>query len=166
MDVEKTIRSLKLRGYSVQHFATGAEAAEYLSGQIEGTTVGIGGCMTARDHRLLAHVKNVVNRNVRVGCTGCGYCMPCPKGVDIPGTFRCYNSAASEGLGSARRDYLQATAMRSETSSASQCIRCGKCEQHCPQHLPIRDKLAEAAKELETPVYKIAKAAIHIGKFY
>ncbi len=124
------------------------------------------GCMTERDRRLLAHVKNVVNRNVRVGCTGCGYCMPCPKGVDIPGTFRCYNAATSEGLTSARRDYLQTTAMRSETSSASQCIRCGKCEQHCPQHLPIRDKLAEAAKELETPIYKIAKAAIHIGKFY
>lgn len=49
MDVEKTIRNLKLRGYSVQRFATGAEAADYLAGQISGTSVGIGGCMTAKE---------------------------------------------------------------------------------------------------------------------
>ena len=49
MNVEKTIRNLKLRGYSVKHFATGAEAADYLCSQISGTTVGIGGCMTAKE---------------------------------------------------------------------------------------------------------------------
>ena len=47
MDVEKTVRNLKLRGYSVKRFATGKEAADYLAGEISGTTVGIGGCMTA-----------------------------------------------------------------------------------------------------------------------
>ena len=59
MDVEKTIRNLKLRGYSVRHFATGEEAAAYLDAQIDGTTVGIGGCMTAKElglyDRLAAH---------------------------------------------------------------------------------------------------------------
>ena len=59
MDVEKTIRNLKLRGYGVRHFATGEEAAAYLDAQIDGTTVGIGGCMTAKElglyDRLAAH---------------------------------------------------------------------------------------------------------------
>ena len=59
MDVEKTIRNLKLRGYSVKRFATGEEAAAYLDAQIDGTTVGIGGCMTAKElglyDRLSAH---------------------------------------------------------------------------------------------------------------
>ena len=59
MDVEKTIRNLKLRGYSVRHFATGEEAAAYLDAQIDGTTIGIGGCMTAKElglyDRLAAH---------------------------------------------------------------------------------------------------------------
>jgi hypothetical protein len=59
MDVEKTIRNLKLRGYSVKHFATGEEAAAYLDAQIDGTTVGIGGCMTAKElglyDKLAAH---------------------------------------------------------------------------------------------------------------
>ena len=48
MNVEKTIKNLELRGYTVQHFAAGAEAAAYLAGQIKDTTVGIGGCMTAQ----------------------------------------------------------------------------------------------------------------------
>ena len=47
MDMEKTIRNLELRGFAVQHFATGAEAADYLCSQIQNTTVGIGGCKTA-----------------------------------------------------------------------------------------------------------------------
>ena len=47
MDMEKTIRNLELRGFAVQHFATGAEAADYLCSQIRDTTVGIGGCKTA-----------------------------------------------------------------------------------------------------------------------
>ena len=59
MDVEKTIRNLKLRGYGVRHFATGEEAAAYLDAQIDGTTVGIGGCMTAKElglyDKLAAH---------------------------------------------------------------------------------------------------------------
>ena len=49
MNVEKTIRNLELRGYSVKRFATGEEAAAYLDAQIDGTTVGIGGCMTAKE---------------------------------------------------------------------------------------------------------------------
>ncbi len=43
------------------------------------------GCLTQEDKALIAQVKEEIHRSVRVGCTGCGYCMPCPKGVDIPG---------------------------------------------------------------------------------
>ena len=46
MDIEKTIRALTGRGFAVQHFATGREAADYLDGAIDGTTVGIGGSKT------------------------------------------------------------------------------------------------------------------------
>ena len=47
MNIEKAIKNFELRGYSVRHFATGAEAADYLAGQVQDTTVGIGGCKTA-----------------------------------------------------------------------------------------------------------------------
>lgn len=120
------------------------------------------GCLTDEDAALIEQVKQEIAQKVRVGCTGCGYCMPCPKGVDIPGTFRCYNAVYSEGKRSGRRDYLQCTAFRKETSSASQCIGCGKCESHCPQQIEIRKELKNAATELENLRYKVIKTAIQV----
>lgn len=124
------------------------------------------GCMTEEDFALVEQVKKEIEKNVKVGCTGCSYCMPCPKGVDIPGTFRCYNAMHSEGKRSGRQDYLQCTAFRKDTSSASQCIGCGKCESHCPQHIEIRKELKNAARELETIPYKVVKSAIQIFKLW
>lgn len=124
------------------------------------------GCMTDSDRALIERVKKEIQAHVKVGCTGCGYCMPCPKGVDIPGTFRCYNAMYSEGKSSGRRDYLQCTVMRKDPSSASQCIGCGKCESHCPQHLPIRQALKEASGELETLSYKVAKWGVQTFKLW
>ena len=103
------------------------------------------GCLTESDRRLIEQVKEEIAKKVKVGCTGCGYCMPCPRGVDIPGTFRCYNAMYSEGKQGGRKEYLQCTAFRKDTSSASQCISCGKCETHCPQQIPIRKELKQAA---------------------
>lgn len=120
------------------------------------------GCLTESDRRLIEQVKEEIAKKVKVGCTGCGYCMPCPHGVDIPGTFRCYNAMYSEGKQGGRKEYLQCTAFRKDTSSASQCISCGKCETHCPQQIPIRKELKQAAKELETVRYKVMKTAIQV----
>ena len=120
------------------------------------------GCLTESDRRLIEQVKEEIAKKVKVGCTGCGYCMPCPRGVDIPGTFRCYNAMYSEGKQGGRKEYLQCTAFRKDTSSASQCISCGKCETHCPQQIPIRKELKQAAKELETVRYKVMKMAIQV----
>ncbi len=124
------------------------------------------GQFTEEDFDLIAAVKEEINRNMKVGCTGCGYCMPCPQKVDIPMTFHCYNLRYTEGKKSGLWEYLQSTAMRHETSSASQCVRCGKCEKHCPQGLPIREKLQEAAKELETPTYKFMRWAVRTFRIY
>ena len=120
------------------------------------------GCLTESDRRLIEQVKEEIAKKVKVGCTGCGYCMPCPRGVDIPGTFRCYNAMYSEGKQGGRKEYLQCTAFRKDTSSASQCNSCGKCETHCPQQIPIRKELKQAAKELETVRYKVMKTAIQV----
>lgn len=124
------------------------------------------GCLTDSDRTLIEQVKEEIRKSVKVGCTGCGYCMPCPRGVDIPGTFRCYNAMYSEGKKSGRRDYLQCTAFRKDTSSASQCISCGKCEKHCPQHIEIRKELKLAAGELENWKYKIMKKGIQMLKLW
>jgi len=80
-----------------------------------------------------------------IPCTSCRYCMPCPHGVNIPLCFDAVNRAAvfSE-LSRYRREYAQ----WSSTARADACVGCGKCEQHCPQHLPIRALLTRVHKTL------------------
>ena len=145
---------------------SGMNSLEMVEQNLEAASAAVPGCMTDSDRALIERVKEEIRRHVKVGCTGCGYCMPCPKGVDIPGTFRCYNAMYSEGKKSGRRDYLQCTAMRQNPSSASQCIGCGKCESHCPQGLPIRQFLRDAAGELETLPYKAAKWGIQTFRLW
>ena len=115
------------------------------------------GSMKEADQAMLRQVVAAINASMKVGCTACGYCMPCPKGVDIPGTFAAWNRYYSENKFSGFREYLMCTALRKNPASASQCIGCGKCEKHCPQNISIREMLKSAQRDLETPVYKIAK---------
>lgn len=110
---------------------------------------------TEQDFATIAEVKKVIREREKVGCTGCRYCMPCPKGVDIPGNFHFYNLMYMEKKTSARFEFAQVMGLREAPGFASQCIQCGKCEKHCPQHLPIREKLKEADKALRPLPYKI-----------
>lgn len=113
-----------------------------------------------QEQALVAQVREEIRRKMKVPCTGCGYCMPCPQHVDIPMAFHCYNLRYAEGKHSGMWEYVQSTAMRRDTTSASQCIGCGKCERHCPQGIQIREKLKEAVRELETPKYRVIKCAV------
>ncbi len=115
------------------------------------------GNFTREDEEMLSRVVQAINRNMKIGCTGCGYCVPCPKNVDIPGAFAAYNRRYTEGKFHGLKDYFMCTALRENSTAASACIRCGKCEQHCPQGLPIRKHLNTVAKELEGPVYRMAR---------
>ena len=115
------------------------------------------GMLTDADLKLIDEIRSDLNGAIRVGCTGCGYCMPCPQGVDIPAAFRCLNDIEISGKFAALKSYWQVTAIRQTPGSASRCIGCGKCERHCPQGLPIREKLKEVARELEPPIYRAAR---------
>ena len=111
--------------------------------------------LTDADMQMYEEVKAAINDKIKVGCTGCGYCMPCPAGVDIPGSFRCYNVRYTDNFFTGMREYLMCTTFRSERTNASLCKKCGKCEKHCPQGIPIREKLEEVQKHMENPVYKV-----------
>ncbi len=124
------------------------------------------GDFTEEDFALIEKVKKEIQKTVKVGCTGCGYCMPCPMGVDIPEAFRCYNNYYAEGKGAAKREYMQCTLFRKDHSNASGCIGCGKCETHCPQQIPIRKELKEAAARLEDVKFSIVKKAIRLLKLW
>ena len=114
------------------------------------------GALTKEDFALLERVKTAIQQRVKAPCTGCGYCMPCPKGGDIPGAFRCYNEMFTEHKRTGRREYWQVVGLRKEPAFATQCVGCGKCESHCPQHLPIRALLKEADRALRPPHYRVA----------
>ena len=124
------------------------------------------GEMTEADQQMLARVVQAINAKMKVGCTGCGYCVPCPKNVDIPGTFAAYNRRYSENKGTAFMEYLMCTALRKTSTAAGNCIGCGMCETHCPQGIAIREELKNARRELEGPAYKIARKAIEAFKLY
>ena len=115
---------------------------------------------------VLKKVADSINSLMKVGCTGCGYCMPCPQHVDIPGTFAAYNRYYTEGKISGFKDYFMCTALRQTSTAASNCIGCGKCERHCPQHIQIRQELKNARRKLETPVYGIGRRVIRLVRLY
>ena len=124
------------------------------------------GELTAADEAMLQQVVKAINAGMKVGCTACAYCMPCPKGVNIPGTFAAYNRIYSESKFAGMKEYFMSNALRKEPTLASQCVGCGKCEKHCPQGIAIRQELKNAQKELENPVFNAArKLAGLITKF-
>ena len=118
------------------------------------------------EEEMLSRVVAAINSRMKVGCTGCGYCMPCPMGVDIPGTFSAYNRRYSEGKFWGLVDYAICTAMRKNSTAASRCIGCGKCEKHCPQGIEIRARLKDARQELEVPIYRIARRLVEKFKLF
>ena len=113
------------------------------------------GHLTEEDLQIVERIKQIIREREKVGCTGCRYCMPCPKGVDIPGNFYYYNLKYMEKSSRARFEFAQNMGLRKEPGFASQCIGCGKCEQHCPQHIDIRAKLKEADRALRPLPYKV-----------
>jgi len=117
------------------------------------------GQIPEEERKLYADVVQAINETVKVGCTGCGYCQPCPRGVDIPGVFAAYNRWYGEEKKNAFMDYLKCTTLRKNSTGAGNCIGCGKCEKHCPQNIAIRKELQEVQKVLETPLYRIVKKA-------
>jgi predicted aldo/keto reductase-like oxidoreductase len=107
--------------------------------------------LTADELALIARVRDTYLRLMKVGCTGCGYCMPCPAGVDIPGCFSLYNNhhlfprdRAAKFLYLGRHGGLLGA-----TSYAGLCRACGKCAKICPQHLKIPSLMMQVSSEME-----------------
>ncbi|NTV90445.1 MAG: 4Fe-4S binding protein, partial [Clostridiales bacterium] len=109
---------------------------------------------TSEDFALFEKVRTILNEKIKIPCTGCNYCMPCPFGVDIPTCFSCYNDIEIEGKFPAFTKYLTQTSMKSQPHNASLCTKCGKCESHCPQKIEIRNELEKVSKSLEGLMYK------------
>lgn len=138
---------------------SGMNSMEMIRENLETAAESTPGSMTETEFARIDAVRQDVQKNMKVPCTGCRYCMPCPFGVDIPGSFHAYNMRAAEGWLSGVKQYVMCTVLRSQPSYASLCHKCGKCEQHCPQGIAIRDMLQETAKCMEGLPFRAVKFA-------
>ncbi len=114
------------------------------------------------DLKVYAKAVATINKVIKVPCTGCAYCLPCPQGIDIPTCFAAYNESYSSGFGAGFKSYFMTTgAMSKKQSNASKCVKCKKCEKHCPQKIVISERLVEVSKRLEpfwyAPVFGLAR---------
>ncbi len=102
---------------------------------------------------LIEQAAQIYRKIMKIGCTGCGYCQPCPTGVLIPRCFEIYNNMHMFNATDAPLRYvvLNCGALTGEPGYASQCIECGECLEKCPQQIDIPTELAKVASELEGP---------------
>ena len=145
---------------------SGMNSMEMLADNVETASTTNIGELGVEEERMLSRVVAAINANMKVGCTGCGYCMPCPKGVDIPGAFAAFNRLASEGKFAGIKEHFMCSAVRQDSTAVSNCIGCGKCETHCPQGISIRQELKNAGKALEGPIYRVARKVVEVLKLY
>ena len=103
--------------------------------------------LSEEEYALVEDVADTLKGRVQNGCTNCRYCMPCPAGVDIPRCFGIWNQYhIYENVNEARWNWKNGI---DEANKASNCVKCGKCEQACPQHIAIREDLARLQTELD-----------------
>jgi predicted aldo/keto reductase-like oxidoreductase len=108
---------------------------------------GLPDSLTAEELALIDKARMAYRKMLKVDCTGCGYCMPCPSGVNIPQIFSTYNDTFmfDNTLEISRVLYNH---MTPPEQRASACTECGECEEKCPQKIEIIDSLKEAHKRL------------------
>ncbi len=113
------------------------------------------GSLTGEELQIVERVSLKYRELMKVSCTGCGYCMPCPSDVLIPGCFETYNKMHMFGeTETVRFSYaLRMSGLLTDGKPryASQCVQCGECLEKCPQHIPIPDVLEKVADDMEGP---------------
>ena len=111
------------------------------------------GSLTRAECDLVDEAARKYKALMKVGCTGCGYCLPCPQKVMIPAAFEVYNKMHLFG-NEAEGKFMYALRLSGvlaggEPGYASQCVACGECLEKCPQQIEIPDFLADVAGEME-----------------
>jgi predicted aldo/keto reductase-like oxidoreductase len=141
---------------------SGMNSSEQLEENLRIASDAKAGAMSASELAAVSRAADIINQSIKVPCTGCEYCLPCPKDVNIPSTFRYYNGDVfGNRMGIKMRYAMEAGILPTRPAFASQCVECGKCVEHCPQHIDIPAELKAARAELERfwskPVAGIAK---------
>jgi predicted aldo/keto reductase-like oxidoreductase len=99
--------------------------------------------LTKQELEIMNSVKKIFNERVKVSCTACAYCMPCPAGVNIPRNFALYNEYSLFVTPQTQQKLKGMYKSVKDTERADKCVECGKCEKHCPQAIKIRQELKQ-----------------------
>jgi predicted aldo/keto reductase-like oxidoreductase len=139
---------------------SGMNAPEQLAENLRIADGALPETIDAPEREVYARVLEVFNSSYKVRCTGCNYCMPCPRNVNIPGCFSAYNTSFSLGWIQGMQQYATSATLTSrQYGGAGNCVDCGKCEEHCPQKLPIRASLKLVRKRMEPLPVRLGIAA-------
>ncbi len=129
---------------------SGMTTPEQLSQNLASADRGRPGRLSDAQRRFADRVWKFFSDRMRVPCTACAYCKPCPQGVDIPQCFTNLNTAAISGNWELQgRNYRYVLAPDRDGKRASACVSCGACVPKCPQGIPIPEKLREVAEAFE-----------------
>jgi len=130
---------------------SGMNAADQLTDNLKTAETATPGMLQEKEAAVYRPVIAALREAYKVPCTGCNYCMPCPQGVDIPNCFAAYNTSYAMGYVSGLTLYVTSTGVNNpeKNHSARKCVKCGACEQKCPQHIEVSKSMTAAAKRLE-----------------
>ena len=159
-----------LAGWGLRWVWNHAEAAVVLSGMNDPAQVlenaaladlTLPGSLGAAELEPYRRVREVFNALYKIHCTGCGYCMPCPRNVNIPGCFAAYNTSFAMGRFAGWQQYMTSAAFTSAQSCGpANCVACGNCERRCPQKIPIIENLKTLRGRMEPLPFRIAVAGM------
>ena len=136
---------------------SGMNAMQQLEENLRTADEAAPGMLGYRDRKLYDQVLEIFRESYRIPCTGCNYCMPCPKGINIPALFSCYNNSYSTSWFQGVFGYFTSCgAMGKDPHYATDCIKCGKCAKHCPQKIDIPAQMSAVSRRLQPPLTKTA----------
>jgi len=126
---------------------SGMSTYEDLEKNLKIAEEGFSNSLMMEEKEIIREVRAAYNERKQVECTQCGYCMPCSSGVDIPGNFQQLNHAYMfQDVENSRMNYYM---LLKEGERASSCTECGKCENLCPQMVPIQRTLKKVRDTFE-----------------
>ena len=143
---------------NVQVVLSGMNVDEHINENIRIASEAVACSMSDEELAVISRIKDTYMSMMRVGCTSCAYCMPCPVGINIPAALNNLNEYHMYSKRSGRLHHVMHLGLENDDGRprwTTECIDCGDCEKRCPQDIPVREVFKQVQKDLETPSTKL-----------